>query len=69
MASTEWMWAIGIIVLGLAIAYAVMRNRGRTASQKRQTEIGTKDVYRAEQRKEDGKLQPEDRTPTPMPMP
>jgi hypothetical protein len=67
MISTEWMWGIGIVILGLAIAYALMRNRTRTAGQKRQTEMATKDVYRAEQRKEDGMLQPEDRTPRPMP--
>ncbi|ABD08365.1 hypothetical protein RPB_3670 [Rhodopseudomonas palustris HaA2] len=67
MASTEWMWGVGIIILGLAIAFALMRNRSRTASEKRQTEAGTEDVYRAAQRKEDGKLRPEDRTPQSMP--
>ncbi|WP_322517964.1 hypothetical protein SR870_10830 [Rhodopseudomonas palustris] len=67
MASTEWMWGIGIIILGLAMAFALMRNRSRTASEKRQTEAGTEDVYRAAQRKEDGKLQPEERAPRPLP--
>ncbi|MGP9811688.1 hypothetical protein ACTZWT_09275 [Rhodopseudomonas sp. NSM] len=67
MASIEWMWGVGIIVLGLAIAFALMRNRGRTRSEKRQTEAGTEAVYRAEQRKEDDTLQPEDRAPRPMP--
>ena len=64
--STEWMWGIGIVVLGIAVAYALMRNRQRTPIDVTRAEAGTKDVYRAEQRKENGMLSPEDRA-RPMP--
>jgi uncharacterized membrane-anchored protein YhcB (DUF1043 family) len=58
MPSTEWLWGIGIVILGLAVGYALMRNRSRTAQDKLRTEAGTAANYRAEQREEDGRPQP-----------
>ncbi|MFZ5735696.1 hypothetical protein BJ123_11494 [Rhodopseudomonas thermotolerans] len=57
--STEWLWGIGIIVLGIAIAYALMRNRTRSAAEKRTTERVTKENYRAEDVKEGVRPMPE----------
>ncbi|WP_205512505.1 hypothetical protein [Rhodopseudomonas sp. BR0M22] len=57
--STEWMWGIGIVVLGLAIAYALMRNRTRSAAEKRMTDVVTKENYRAEDMRERSRPVPE----------
>jgi len=46
-----FLWWIGSGVLGLAIAYGILRNRGRTRAEKQMTESVTRDVYRAEERK------------------
>lgn len=59
MISSEWLWGIGIIVLGCAIAYAIMRNRSRTAAEKRHTEQVAKENYRAEDVKEGVRPLPE----------
>ncbi|QHO74768.1 hypothetical protein ACH79_21160 [Bradyrhizobium sp. CCBAU 051011] len=40
----------GAIVLGLAIAYGITRNRSRTRSEKHNTEQATKDLYVREER-------------------
>lgn len=58
MISTEWLWGIGIVILAAAIAYAVMRNRQRTAAEKQLTEAATKANYRAEDRKDTGQPVP-----------
>lgn len=57
--STEWLWGIGIIILGIAIAYAVMRNRTRSAAEKRLTETVAKENYRAEDLRERPRPMPE----------
>jgi hypothetical protein len=57
--STEWMWGLGIVVLGVAMAYALMRNRNRTAAEKRITETVTRENYRAEDVKEGVRPMPE----------
>jgi hypothetical protein len=44
------LWFIGAGVLGLAIAYGIMRNRGRTRSDKQITEQATKNNYAREKR-------------------
>jgi hypothetical protein len=44
------LWFIGAGVLGLALAYGVMRNRGRTRSEKQITEQATKNLYAKEER-------------------
>jgi hypothetical protein len=44
-------WFIGAGILGLAIAYGILRNRGRSRAEKQLTENATKDVYRREERK------------------
>ena len=43
----------GTIVLGIAIAYGVLRNRQRTTREKLQTEAATRDIYHKEDRGED----------------
>ncbi|MCG6207194.1 hypothetical protein LPW26_21320 [Rhodopseudomonas sp. HC1] len=58
MIATEWIWGIGIVILGLAIAYALMRNRQRTTAEKQLTEAATKANYRAEERKDSGRPVP-----------
>ncbi len=45
--STEWLWAVMIVVLGVAIAYATLRGR-RSRAEKRMMEQATKRVYREE---------------------
>jgi hypothetical protein len=49
-----YLWFIGAGILGLAIAYGILRNRGRTRAEKQLTENATKDVYQAEERKRRG---------------
>lgn len=57
--STEWLWGIGIIVLGIAIAYALMRNRTRSTAEKQLTETVAKENYRAEDLRERPRPMPE----------
>lgn len=57
--ATEWLWGIGIVILAAALVYAVMRNRQRTAGEKRLTEAATKANYRAEERKDTGRPVPD----------
>lgn len=44
------LWFIGVAVLGLAIAYGIMRNRSRTRAEKHITEKATKNAYAEENR-------------------
>jgi hypothetical protein len=46
-------WFIGAAILGLAIAYGVMRNRTRTRAEKQTTEQATKKLYAEEDRDRD----------------
>jgi hypothetical protein len=43
-------WFIGAGVLGLVLAYGIMRNRRRTRAEKATTEQATKDLYAQENR-------------------
>jgi hypothetical protein len=45
------LWFIGAGVLGLVLAYGVLRNRRRTRAEKQMTEQATKDLYARENRK------------------
>ncbi|MBI5129027.1 MAG: hypothetical protein HZA66_06265 [Rhodopseudomonas palustris] len=56
--STEWLWGIGLLILPIAMAYALMRNRKRSGAEKQLTEAATKANYRAEERKETGRPVP-----------
>lgn len=40
-----WLWFVGAGLLGLALAYGIMRNRQRTRAEKQVTEQATKDAY------------------------
>lgn len=44
------LWFIGAGVLGLVLAYGIMRNRRRTRAEKAATEEATKDLYARENR-------------------
>jgi hypothetical protein len=44
------LWFIGAAILGLAIAYGIMRNRSRTRAEKQLTEQATKSAYAKEER-------------------
>ncbi len=39
----------GVIVLGLLLAYGIIRNRNRTAGERRRTEEATRELQRQEQ--------------------
>lgn len=44
------LWFIGAGILGLALAYGVIRNRRRTIAEKRVTDQATKSLYAEEER-------------------
>ena len=44
------LWFIGAVILGLALAYGIMRNRRRTIAEKRVTDQATKSLYAEEER-------------------
>jgi hypothetical protein len=44
------LWFIGAAVLGLVLAYGIMRNRRRTHAEKQMTEQATRDQYARENR-------------------
>ncbi len=44
------LWFIGVVVLGLVIAYGIMRNRSRTRAEKQTTDEATKTLYAREER-------------------
>jgi hypothetical protein len=44
------LWWGGACILGLVIAYAIMRNRSRTRAEKQLTEQATKNLYAEEER-------------------
>jgi NADH:ubiquinone oxidoreductase subunit B-like Fe-S oxidoreductase len=43
-------WFAGAAVLGVVLAYGIIRTRSRTAAEKRMTEQATKDLYAREDR-------------------
>lgn len=44
------LWVAGACVLGLVIAYGILRNRTRTRADKQVTDQGTKNLYAKEER-------------------
>jgi len=46
-----WVLFIGTGMLGLAIMYGILKTRSRTVGEKRLRDEATKDVYRAEERR------------------
>jgi len=44
------LWWGGACILGLVIAYAILRNRRRTHAEKQQTKKATKNLYAEEER-------------------
>jgi hypothetical protein len=44
------LWFAGAGVLGLVLAYGILRNRGRTRAEKQITEQATKNLYAEEER-------------------
>jgi hypothetical protein len=45
-----WVWVAGAIVLGLVIAFGIIRTGQRTRREKDLTEQATRDLYRREDR-------------------
>ena len=54
MQQPPYLWFVGAVILGLAIAYGIMRNRRRTNAEKVTTEQATRNLYREEDRKSGG---------------
>jgi len=50
MTPTVWLLilTIGVLILGLAMAYGVMRNRQRTPVERELNEVGARREYRVE---------------------
>jgi hypothetical protein len=44
------LWCGGAVILGLVIAYGILRNRTRTRAEKQLTEQATKNLYAQEER-------------------
>jgi hypothetical protein len=44
----EWIWGVAIIILGIALAYGVMRSGQRTRAEKNLTDQATLKNYREE---------------------
>lgn len=40
-----WLWFVGVVILGLAVAYGISRNRKRTRAEKQVTEAATRANY------------------------
>lgn len=51
--TSPWVYVVivGIAVLGIAIAYGMMRNKNRTAAERAASEAGTHAVYEREDRR------------------
>ena len=47
----EWIWGVLIVVLGLAITYAIFQNRRRSARDVQRSEEGTKRLYEQESKR------------------
>jgi hypothetical protein len=45
-----WVWFAGVVLLGLVMAYAIMRNRKRSRGEKNLTDAATKANYANEDR-------------------
>ena len=45
-----WIWIAGVLLLGLALAYGIFRNRTRSSRERAVTEAATKERYRQEDR-------------------
>lgn len=50
--TAPWFLAVvgGTIVLGIAIAYGMLRSGRRSPGEKRRTEAGTRDIYHKDER-------------------
>jgi ABC-type Co2+ transport system permease subunit len=45
-----WIWVAGVVVLGITLAYGILRTRKRTGRERAITEEVTKENYRQEDR-------------------
>ena len=46
-----YLWFIGAAILGLAIAYGIMRNRSRSSAEKKLSDQATRTLYAEEERR------------------
>ena len=55
MGGPEWTLVVilGPVLLGLALVYAILRNRKRTPADEARTERATHELYEEEERKEE----------------
>jgi hypothetical protein len=45
-----WTWVAGVVLLGLIIAYGIMKTGQRSRQEKTKTNAATKDLYKQEDR-------------------
>jgi cytochrome c-type biogenesis protein CcmH/NrfF len=45
-----WIWVVGVAVLGIVLAYGILRNRTRSLHERAVTDEATKELYRQEDR-------------------
>ena len=43
-----WIWVAGVAVLGIVLAYGILRNRTRSPQERAVTSEATKELYRQE---------------------
>jgi cytochrome c-type biogenesis protein CcmH/NrfF len=43
-----WIWVAGVAVLGIVLAYGILRNRTRSPQERAVTNEATKELYRQE---------------------
>jgi cytochrome c-type biogenesis protein CcmH/NrfF len=43
-----WIWVAGVAVLGIVLAYGILRNRTRSLQERAVTNEATKELYRQE---------------------
>ena len=43
-----WTWVVGVLILGAAMAYGIMRNRQRSKVEKNVSQSATKKLYEEE---------------------
>jgi hypothetical protein len=49
-----YLWFLGSVILGLALAYGILRNRRRSRAERATTEQATKNLYAEEDRERRG---------------
>lgn len=53
--STDWIWAIAIVILGVVLPYVRIKTHRRSQTPRQLTDAGTKRAYEEEERREKGR--------------